>query len=75
LPEGMKRSTIGTRRWRIIEVGERVIRKARQIYVKVCLSAEKFKEYLKISERIEGLQLVVDTSGVDTSCILSKENK
>ena len=67
LPEGMKRSTIGTRRWRIIEVAERVIRKARQIYVKVCLRVERFKEYLKISEGIEGLQFVVDTSGVDTS--------
>jgi len=67
LPEGIRRSTIGTGRWRIIEEAGRVIRKARQIYVKVCLSAEKFKEYLKISEGIEGLQLVVDTSGVDTS--------
>jgi hypothetical protein len=67
LPEGMKRSTIGTVRWRIIEVAGRVIRKARQIYVKVCLRVERFKEYLKISERIEGLQLVVYTSGVDTS--------
>ena len=67
MPEGIRRSTIGTGRWRIIEEAGRVIRKARQIYVKVCLSAEKFKEYLKISEGIEGLQLVVDTSGVDTS--------
>jgi hypothetical protein len=32
LPEGMKRSTISTVRWRIIEVAGRVIRKARQIY-------------------------------------------
>jgi hypothetical protein len=63
----MKRSTIGTGRWRIIEVAGRVIRKARQIYVKVCLSVERFKEYLKISEELEGLQLVVDTSGMDTS--------
>jgi len=37
------------------------------MYVKVCLRVEIFKEYLKISERIEGLQLVVYTSGVDTS--------
>ena len=32
LPEGMKRSTIGTVRWRIIEVAVRVIRNAKQIY-------------------------------------------
>jgi len=38
-----------------------------QIYVKVYLSVERFKEYLKIGEGIEGLQLVVDTSGVYTS--------
>jgi len=31
LPEGMRRSTIGTVRWRIMEVAGRVIRKARQI--------------------------------------------
>jgi len=67
LPEGMKRSTISTVRWRIIEEAGRVIRKAKQIYVKASLRVERFKEYLKISEGIEGLQFVVDTSGVDTS--------
>ena len=63
MPEGMKRSTISTVRWKIIEEAGRVIRKARQIYVKVCLSVEKFKgdlsRFLCLKSGIEHLHYFI----------------
>lgn len=56
LPEHYGRSTIGTIRWKLVEVGGKVINKARQVILKVSIGVERFVEYLFIMKRLKGLR-------------------
>jgi len=67
LREAFKRKTISTIRWQLIEIAGKVIKKARQLILKVSTSIERFKEYLLIKERIEGLPCLIKRVVYNTS--------
>jgi len=58
LPEAYKAVTAGTVRWRLIEVGAKVVFKARQLRLKIYSAMKRFKEYLFIMERLLRLEPV-----------------
>ena len=67
LKEDFKRKTISTIKWQLIEIAGKVIKKARQLILKVSTSIERFKEYLLIKERIEGLPCLIKRVVYNTS--------
>jgi len=59
LKEEFRRKTASTIRWQLIEIAGKVIKKARQLILKVSTSIERFNEYLLIKERLERLPFLL----------------
>ena len=58
LHETYRTMTIGTVRWRLIQIGAKVVNGARQWKLRIYCALKRFREYLFILERLLGLKPV-----------------